>query len=594
MAAQGTQRKLAAILSADVVGYSRLMGADEEATIETLTAYRKVFLSHIENHHGRVVDAKGDAVLAEFASVVAAVNSAMEIQRELAEKNAELSDDRRMDFRIGINLGDVVVKDDVIYGDGVNVAARLEALAEPGGICISHSVHDQVESKLKLECVYLGEQEVKNIAKPVRAYKVTPAADAAVHAEPSPETQTRGQSASFDRPENPSIAVLPFDNLSADSSQDFFADGLVEEILTSLSKFSSMTVIARNSTNAYKGKAVDVRQVAQELGVRYVMEGSVRQGGNRLRITAQLIDSNDGAHVWAERYDRVVEDIFDIQDEITKEIVTALHVKLSDSEQALSSGRGTSNVQAWGECVQALEHFYKLNPTGNARALEMAERAVSLDPDYALAWALLGMGYWYDARAGFTGDSDKAFSRAEEVEAKARALDETNPWVLALGGQVQLTHGNFDGAVATGERAVSLYPGSAHLRFWYGFTLLCGGQPEKAISMFKDAMRLNPHYPPYYSSLLARGLDVAGQTAQAMEVIEGGLKRNPNQFGLRLQRAGILAREGPMAAAKEAVADLQRIHPNFRVPHVQRFLVFRDRVYVDTLAEALRQAGLPE
>ncbi|MCZ6646459.1 MAG: adenylate/guanylate cyclase domain-containing protein [SAR324 cluster bacterium] len=594
MAAQDTQRKLTAILCADVVGYSRLMGDDEEATVETLTAFRKVFLLGIENHRGRVVDAKGDAILAEFVSVVDAVNSAVDIQRELAGKNADLSGERRMDFRIGINLGDVLVKDDVIYGDGVNIAARLEALAEPGGICISRPVYDQVEAKLKFEYEYLGEQQVKNIAKPVRAYRVLLEPITHSQADGNGELAIPAQSSSLDRPGKPSIAALPFNNLSADTNQEFFADGLVEEILTSLSKVSSMTVIARNSTFAYKGKAVDVRQVARELGVRYILEGSVRQGGNRLRITAQLIDSTDGSHLWAERYDRVVEDIFDIQDEITKEIVTALRVRLTDGEPALLFSRGTNNVQAWGKCVESHQYFYLYNPADNAKALELIEKAVELDPTYGLAWALMGLIYWYVSRTAFAVDSHRALARALELEGQARALDETNPWISRLSIFLRISAREFDESIAAAERALALHPGSARMRHTYGVALFANSQPEKAVLMIEDAMRLNPHYEPSYTSWLSRAMDAAGNPGKAMEVIEAGLVRNPTQFGLFFNRAAILARDGSASEAKEAVADLRRNNPNFRVSHVDQFLTLRDQEYADTIAESLRKAGLPE
>ncbi len=335
---KSTQRKLTAILCADVAGYSRLMGDDEEATIETLTAYRKVFTSEIKKHRGRVVDAKGDAILAEFASVVDAVNGAVEIQRKLAEQNAELPDERRMDFRIGINLGDVVVKDGVIYGDGVNIAARVEALAEPGGICISRPVFDQVESKLNLECEYLGEQKVKNIAKPVRAYKVNLTQPERGEQVEQPEAVSTASlvpdGISLELPDKPSIAVLAFENMSGDSEQEYFSDGIAEDIITDLSKLSELFVIARNASFSYKGKAVLPQQVGRELGVRYILEGSVRKAGNRVRINAQLIDASTEKHLWAERYDRELKDIFALQDELTEKIVRALDVTLISGEQA--------------------------------------------------------------------------------------------------------------------------------------------------------------------------------------------------------------------------------------------------------------------
>ena len=589
---KGTHRKLTAIFSADVVGYSRLMGADEEATVATLTIYRKVFISEIKKHRGRVVDAKGDAILAEFASVVEAVNSAVEIQRELAERNAELTDARRMDFRIGINLGDVVVKDDAIYGDGVNVAARLESLAEAGGICISRPVFDQVESKLNLECEYLGEQQVKNIAKPVRAYKVLPEPGDAKHR--VVQAKRAGEPSSPDGSGKPSIAVLPFQNMSGDPEQEFFGDGLVEDILTSLSAVSSMTVIARNSTFAYKGKAADVREAAKDLGVRYVVEGSVRRSGNRLRITAQLIDSIDGSHLWAEKYDRIVDDIFDIQDEITKEIVTALRVNLSDGETALLLNRGTSNVQAWGYCVQAVDLYIRFNPADSARARELAEKAVSLDPDYATAWAVLGSIHLYSARGAFTGEAREEISRAAALEEKALALDASDVRALRLSIGVQMSLRNFDRSVAAGKRGISLYPGSDHCRAAYGMALVHSGEVQASIPMVKDAMRLNPQHPLWYNTVLARALDCAGHSEEALEENAAILAKQSNYFPAHLHRAVILSREGRLEEAKEAVAGVQRTNPSFRLAHVPDYLIMRNQEYVDAFAEALRKAGLPE
>ena len=586
------QRKLTAILCTDVVGYSRLMGDDPEGTLQTLTEYRAVFSDKIQGYKGRVVNAPGDSLLADFGSVLEAVSCAVDIQRELAERNQDRTDERRMDFRIGINLGDVLVKDGDIYGDGVNVASRLESLAEPGGICISGSVHEQVRKRLPLHFGDLGEQQVKNIAEPVRAYLVLTKPGDAAHRVAQAKQQTAKKGSAL--PERPSIAVLPFDNLSADPNQAFFADGLVEDILTSLSAVSSMTVIARNSTFAYKGKAVDVRQVAKDLGVRYVVEGSVRQGGNRLRITAQLIDSSDGSHLWAEKYDRVVEDIFDIQDEITKEIVTALRVNLSDSEQALLLNRGTNNVQAWNHCVQAMEHCNKWTPADHAKARELAEQATNLDPDYALAWALLANIHWWGARGAFDEDAESGLARAAELTAKAIALDETNPLALAMSMLLQLPLGNFDESLAAGKRLISLYPGSADLRAWYALALVQCGQRQEGLAMVKDAMRLNPRHPTWYQVLLAGALDFSGHPEEALEALEGPLAQQPDFFAAVVFRTGILAREGREKEAKEAMTDLRRINPNFRLAHVQGYFMSRDQEYVAAFSEALRKAGLPE
>ncbi|MCZ6627319.1 MAG: hypothetical protein O7E56_03720, partial [SAR324 cluster bacterium] len=463
---------------------------------------------------------------------------------------------------------------------------RLEALAEPGGICISRPVYDQVESKLNVECEYLGEQQVKNIAKPVRAYRV--------RMDDPDSASPRVPAHEADKPSRlPTIAVLPFANMSGDPEHEFFGDGLVEDILTSLSAVSSMTVIARNSTFAYKGKAVDVRQIARDLGVQYILEGSVRRSGNRLRVTAQLIDSTNGSHLWAEKYD-LVEDIFDIQDEITKEIVTALRVKLSDSEEALLLNRGTNNVQAWGYCVQAMEHYQKYNPADHAEARELAEQAAKLDPDFALAWALLGEICWYAARSAFDENAQTSLARATELAAKALALEETNPYALGVSIVVQIALGNFDQSLAIGNRLISLYPGSADSRAWYAVMLLHSGQEQESIGAIHEAMRLNPRHPLWYQSYLGRALDIAGQPREALEAFSAILAQQPDFFPAVVLRTGVLAREGRIEEAKEAMTDLRRINPNFRLAHVPGFFMSRDQDYVAALTEALRKAGLPE
>jgi len=418
MATEDFKRKLTAILSADVKGYSRLMGEDEEATVRTITAHRKVITSVIQKYRGRVVDSPGDNILAEFASVVDAVQSAVEIQEVIKAKNAELPDERKMEFRIGINLGDVIQEGERIYGDGVNIAARLEGLADPGGICISGSAYEQIENKLALGYEYIGEHTVKNIVKPVRVYKVPtepeviqkiaekkrpaprwPRAALAVvialgvvaggvalwksyRTTPSPPIETASvEKMAYPLPDKPSIAVLPFNNLSGDPGQEYFSDGLTEEIIAALSSVPKLFVIARNSTFTYKGKPVKVQQVAEELGVRYVLEGSVRKAGDRIRITAQLIDALNGRHLWAKSYDRNLRDIFAVQDEITKNIITAMQVKLTAGEEVKAAAKGTKNLEAYLKYLQAYELVNRMNPESNALAKQLAEEAITLDPE---------------------------------------------------------------------------------------------------------------------------------------------------------------------------------------------------------------------
>ena len=414
-----------AILSADVKGYSRLMGEDEEATVRTITAHRKVITSVIQKYRGRVVDSPGDNILAEFVSVVDAVQSAVEIQEVVRAKNAELPDERKMEFRVGINLGDVIQEGERIYGDGVNIAARVEGLADPGGICISGSAYEQIENKLALGYDYIGEHTVKNIVKPIRVYRVPTGPEilqkvteekrpapswqrtalAVVIAlvvvaggvaiwktyRPSPQMEVASvEKMAFPLPDKPSIAVLPFTNLSDDPEQDYFSDGLTEEIISALGSVPRLFVIARNSTFTYKGKPVKVQQVAEELGVRYVLEGSVRKSGDKMRITAQLIDALNGHHLWAKRYDRNLSDIFAVQDEITKKIITAMQVKLTEGEQIRAAARGTANLEAYLKCLQAKEYIQLVNIESIALAKQLAEEAIALDPEYAWAYYTLG------------------------------------------------------------------------------------------------------------------------------------------------------------------------------------------------------------
>ena len=384
MSRPGMQRKLAAIFSADVAGYSRLMGEDEAATIRTLRAYQGVMTALIHQYRGRVVDTPGDNLLAEFASAVDAVQSAVAIQQELTTRNTELPAARRMAFRIGINLGDVVVEGEKLYGDGVNIAARLEGLAEPGGICISGTVYDQVESKVPLTYEYLGEQAVKNIARPIRVYKI------GLAVRPFPPLPAVEQTLGLPVPDKPSIAVLPFTNMSADPEQDYFSDGITEDLITSLSKVAGLFIIARHSVFTYKGKAVTVQEVGRELGVHYILEGSVRKSTTQVRITAQLIDTTTGGHLWAEHYDRALGDIFVLQDEITQKIVFALKVTLSPEEQSRFGYAPTTNLEAYDYYLRAETYFWRVTQASIAQARHLFERALELDPQYAAAMAFLG------------------------------------------------------------------------------------------------------------------------------------------------------------------------------------------------------------
>jgi adenylate cyclase len=526
MATQDFKRKLAAILSADVKGYSRLMGEDEEATVRNITAHRKVITSVIEKYRGRVVDSPGDNILAEFVSVVDAVQSAVEIQEVIRAKNAELPDERRMEFRIGINLGDVIQEGERIYGDGVNIAARVEGLAEPGGICISGSAYEQIENKLALGYDYIGEHTVKNIVKPIRVYRVPTgpetvrevpaegrhatkyqrvslavviallvvAGGVAIWKSSQPPTSPPTEVASVEKmafplPDKPSIAVLPFDNLSGDPEQEYFSDGITEEIITALSKVPKLFVIARKSTFTFKGKPIKVKQVAEELGVRYVLEGSVRKAGDKIRITAQLIDALTGNHLWAERYDRNLSDIFAVQDEITKNIITAMQVKLTEGEQARATAKGTSNLEAYLKCLQANELIYQFSIEGNALGKQLAEEAIALDPDYAVAYRVLARAHMMDVWLGTIKSPKRSIAEAIELVQKALVLDDTYADAHGTLGSLYTMIRQYDEAIAQAEKAVALNPNSAYAYAMLGKTLRFGGRWMEAVQAYNTSKR---------------------------------------------------------------------------------------------------------
>ena len=468
------ERKLTAILSADVKGYSRLMAEEEVATIHTLTAYRELMESLIQQHRGRVVDTPGDNLLAEFGSVVDAVQCAVEIQRELNTRNAELPETRKMEFRIGINLGDVIVEGERIYGDGVNIAARVEGLADGGGICISRKVHDEIKSKLALGYEYLGEQEVKNITEPVRVYRINLE---------KPDTKP------LEQPTRLSIAVLPFNNLSGDPEQEYFSDGITEDIITALSRIRRFFVIARHSTFAYKGTSPDVRQVAKELGVRYLLEGSVRKAARRVRISAQLIEGTTGNHVWAERYDRDLEDVFAVQDEITQTVVSAIEPELVKSELHRARIKPPENLHAQDCYYRGMWHLYRRTKEDYTEARRLFERSTELDPNFGPAFVGIVETYRQQSIAGYTQrDSESAFRAAR----KAVELDDADSSAHLALGDVYVTEGDAVAAIAEYETAIQLNPSFAWAYHNLGAVLTHSGRAEEGIAYLHTALRLSP------------------------------------------------------------------------------------------------------
>jgi adenylate cyclase len=491
-------RKLAAILAADVAGYSRLMGQDENGTVRTLTAYREVFIAHIAQHRGQVVDTAGDSVLATFDSPVEAVDCAAKIQAELNERNRDLAKDRRMHFRIGINLGDVIVRNDnTVYGDGVNIAARLESLAQPGGITVSGTVFDHVENKLPVAFEFTGEQQTKNIAKPVRAYRVVSAT--------GPET-SRASDKPLSLPDKPSIAVLPFDNLSGDIDQEYFADGIAEDLITALSRIRWMFVTARNSTFAYKGQSPDVRQVGKELGVRYVMEGSVRKGGNRVRINAQLIDAATGNHVWAQRYDRELVDLFDLQDEITETLVAALQTEVGEFERERAHRKRPENLDAWESYQRGLWYLWRFKVEDLTEACRLFQRAIDQDSNFAQPVAAMGSALYNQVTLSYAESPRETLEQALQFANKAIALDDKEAMAHFALGRVYTVRGEYDAAIAELRIAIDLNPSLALAHYGLGLALVQSGQPNEAISECNTAIRLSLRDPLIWAFFMVRAL----------------------------------------------------------------------------------------
>ncbi len=569
MVQEGFSRKLTVVLSADAVGYSRLMRENEEATIRTITEHRKIITKQVKHHKGLVVDSPGDNVLAAFASVVDAVKCAVETQKEIAERNANLSESRRMNFRIGVNLGDIVEEEDRIYGDGVNVAARIEGLAPPGGICISRATYDQVKNKLDLGYEYLGEQSVKNIDEPVRIYRVLTEPEAVgkvigekrflgrfsrrtamaaiivlfmvagsligwniyLHQSKKIEPASLDKMA-YPLPDKPSIAVLPFDNMSGDPDQEYIADNISENIITALSAIPTMFVIARNSSFTYKGKPVKVQQISEELGVRYILEGSVLMSEERIRITAQLIDALTGGHIWSDRYDRDFNDLFNLLDEITLAITTELQVELTSGEQARI--RTTDNFDAWRLASKGTGFFQKFSKESMAISREFFEKALEKDPEFAGAVTLLAWTHFNDARLGYTNSRRESFKRAVELANKSVAMDENQPLIHDLLAYLYLIRKQYDKAVEEGRKSLALGPNRAMGHILFGEVLFRTGHFEEAVHMCEKAIRLQPHTPPFYFGNLMSAYYWVGRyedsLAVAKRLIDKGQKTGVRSF----------------------------------------------------------------
>jgi TolB-like protein/class 3 adenylate cyclase/Flp pilus assembly protein TadD len=602
-------RRLAAILAADVAGYSRLMGADEEGTLERLKALRRELLDpKITEHRGRIVKTTGDGMLVEFSSVVDAVRCAVAVQQAMPERDASVAADNRIELRIGINLGDVIVEGDDLYGDGVNIAARIEALADAGGVFVSNTVHDHVRDRLPFVFEDLGEQPVKNIARPVRIYRVrTTLTHPAATAPGSPLSRTAGEGAERQRreadegtspplalPDKPSIAVLPFQNISGDPEQEYFADGMVEEIITALSRIRWFFVIARNSTFTYKGRAVDVKQVARELGVRYVLEGSVRKSGNRIRVTAQLVEAATGNHVWAERYDRDLADIFAVQDEITERVVAAIEPELYAAEQVRSQSKPPDSLDAW-ECVlRALSLIGKGTRDENTEAEALCRRAIAIAPGYGrahslLAWVLLRRTVW-------SGDLRTVVPEISAELHTAFAIDDRDPWAYFAQGILLLRLHRFGEAVRTLRRALELNPNFALAHAFLANVLATQGTHQEAVNSAEHALRLSPRdrLVGLYSSLAMTIADfAAGRYPECVTWARNMIEKSPEHLAGHFYLTAALAMGGELTAVGEARDTLLRIRPEFSLTWMNENMPPTGEL-AERLREGLRKAGVPE
>ena len=628
---QKTTRKLRAILSADVKGYSLLMADDEAFTIQTLKAYQTLMSDQIKQHNGRVVDAPGDNLLAEFSSAVDAVQCAVDIQKTLNDKNDSLPDGKRLEFRIGVNIGDVVEDGDRIYGSGVNVAARIEGLSDPGGVCISRNTYGHIKDKLKLGYEYLGQHEVKNIKDPVRIYKVLlDPEDAGKLIGEKPERAKKKwvlpvvivtaiivtsivwyfyqsimkpviEPASMENmalplPDLPSIAVLPFTNMSDDPKQEFLSDGLTENIITALSKAPRLFVIARNSTFAYKGKPINVKQVSEELGVQYVLEGSVQRSADRIRITAQLIDALKGHHLWAERYDRDLNDLFILQDEIALKILKAIQVKLTEGEtySAIPVAGDKQSLDCYLRSMEAVGHVQRANIEDTNMARRIAEEAIATCPDqlkpYSLMAAIHMMDYWF----GSSKSPRESIKKAIELAQKSLAVDDTRAESHALLGQLYCLAKEWDKAIAEGEMGVALNPSGADVKYWYAATLTYAGRAEEAILLLEKAIRLNPSGPSRYFLTYGHALRATGRFKEAVSAYKKALKREPNNFFAHLNLASTYSMMGLEKEAGAEAKEVLRLNPKFSLDYLTKVSGFKDQSERDEIIDALRKAGLPE
>ena len=582
------ERRLAAIMAADVVGYSRLMAEDEAGTLAALKAQRRELVEpRLAAYGGRIVKLMGDGVLMEFASVVDAVAFAVEVQREAAKRNADVPENRRIIYRVGINIGDIIVDGEDIYGDGVNIAARLEGMADPGGVCVARNVHSQVKAKLDLEFEDLGEKTVKNIPEPIRVYRLKLDGFAAVASQAQDNAISKP-------PDKPSIAVLPFDNMSGDPEQEYFVDGIAEDIITELSRESDLFVIARNSSFAYKGQSPDIRQVARELGVRYALEGSVRKAGNRVRLNAQLIEAETNRHVWAERYDRALEDVFEVQDELTNTIHNTLLQKVRDSGIASALRQAPKDMDAYDHMLRAFGLLLRYNKEDNLAAQCEAQAALDMDPDYARAHMVLAWAYLYTVWSAWTDDIEQAIQLGYEAAQKAVTADRNDFWGHAALGFAELCMHRHERALSALDHALTLNPNSADVHTMRGQVLNYLGRPEEGLQEIDLAIRHNPHHPDWYLIGIGRAYYMLGRYEEAMPHVERLVTAAPELAIGRLLLVAVYAASGRLDAARAEVSAYLKINPALTIGQVRRIVPFAKEGDLERYLDLLRRAGLPE
>jgi adenylate cyclase len=587
------ERRLAAVLAADVAGYSRLMGFDEERTLAQLKLFRKTVVDpSIATHRGRIVKTTGDGMLAEFASAVDAARCAVEVQREVAKQNSNVSVELRIEFRIGIHVGDIIIDDNDIFGDGVNIAARLEGLAEPGGVCISDDAYRQIRGKIDIAFDDIGEQTLKNIAEPMRAWHLRLTGEAAPATRLSPSSI---QVKDLTLPDKPSIVVLPFDNMSAEPGQDYLADGIVEAITAALSCIRSFFVIARSSAFTYKGRATNARDIGKELGVAYLLEGSVQKAGNRLRIIVQLIETEGGAHVWSSRFDGAIDDFFDLEDRITEQVAGALQPSIRIAEIERSRRKRPQDLGSYDYTMRAMPHVWALEKEESARALELLEKALTIDPEYPLALSLAGWCHAQRSVYNWADDIGGSQTMARSFAERAAEMSGDDPVILAVLGAVHTFVRNHGTARVLLERAVTLDPNAAWAWSRLGWLENYADRPQKAVENFERALRLSPIDPMNFNNYVGLGSahEVAQEYDEAAALYRRALEERPNAVWIYRNLAASLSGAGRGDAAKQAFAEVMRYYPDLTVAKFKQAMVFSPAA-LNRMAENLRKLGLPD